>query len=59
MNPLFYAEPGAGWGVRGGAPASDDPLTPECSKWCADFAAAVLIKRGVQFVGCRHFVRWA
>ncbi len=25
-NALFYAEPGVGWGVRGGLPASDDPL---------------------------------
>ncbi|MCW2512848.1 MAG: FAD/FMN-dependent dehydrogenase [Mycobacterium sp.] len=38
---LFYAEPGAGWGVRGGEPAAADPLTPVCEKWVADFADAL------------------
>ncbi len=40
-DALFYAEPGAGWGVRGGIPAADDPLTPECLTWCAGFAEAL------------------
>ncbi|MBW0020177.1 MAG: FAD-binding oxidoreductase [Mycobacterium sp.] len=35
---LFYAEPGAGWGTRGGVPAADDPLTEKCLNWIADFA---------------------
>ncbi|RFA13652.1 FAD-binding protein [Subtercola boreus] len=40
-DALFYAEPGAGWGIRGGVPASDDPLTPVCRAWVAAFAAAL------------------
>ncbi|MGO4442113.1 FAD-binding oxidoreductase [Mycobacterium sp. 2YAF39] len=40
-NALFYAEPGAGWGVRGGAPASDDPLTAKCEAWIAEFDEAL------------------
>ncbi len=40
-DALFYAEPGAGWGERGGIPAADDPLTPVCRAWVADFAAAL------------------
>jgi FAD/FMN-containing dehydrogenase len=38
---LFYAEPGAGWGSRGGMSATDDPLTPECLRWVAEFARAL------------------
>lgn len=38
---LFYAEPGAGWGTRGGVPASEDPLTPQCLSWIADFGEAL------------------
>jgi FAD/FMN-containing dehydrogenase len=38
-NALFYAEPGAGWGTRGGGvPATDDPLTAQCLAWVAEFA---------------------
>jgi FAD/FMN-containing dehydrogenase len=40
-DALFYAEPGAGWGVRGGLPASADPLTTECLAWVADFGEAL------------------
>ncbi len=40
-NALYYAEPGAGWGIRGGIPASADPLTPACEAWIADFAEAL------------------
>ncbi|KUI45735.1 FAD-binding protein [Mycobacterium sp. GA-1199] len=40
-DALFYAEPGAGWGVRGGVSASDDPLTDGCLTWCAEFAEAL------------------
>jgi hypothetical protein len=40
-DALYYAEPGAGWGVRGGLPASDDPLTPTCEAWIAEFDAAL------------------
>ncbi|WP_422746185.1 FAD-binding oxidoreductase [Mycobacterium sp. WMMD1722] len=41
-DALFYAEPGAGWGVRGdGVRATDDPLTEVALAWFADFAAAL------------------
>ncbi|WP_207843216.1 FAD-binding oxidoreductase [Williamsia soli] len=40
-NALFYAEPGAGWGLRGGPPATADPLTTVCLKWVADFHEAL------------------
>jgi FAD/FMN-containing dehydrogenase len=40
-NALYYAEPGAGWGSRGGIPASADPLTPACEDWIAEFAEAL------------------
>jgi FAD/FMN-containing dehydrogenase len=40
-DALFYAEPGAGWGIRGGTPAADDPLTEACLEWVADVAAAL------------------
>ncbi|MCZ4552524.1 FAD-binding oxidoreductase [Gordonia rubripertincta] len=40
-NALFYAEPGAGWGVRGGSSSSDDPLAPACLQWVADFHEAL------------------
>ncbi|MFI5509001.1 FAD-binding oxidoreductase [Mycobacterium sp. NPDC051804] len=40
-NALYYAEPGAGWGKRGGVPAADDPLTPECEAWIAEFSEAL------------------
>ena len=40
-DALFYAEPGAGWGIRGGTPASADPLTAPCLAWIADFAEAL------------------
>ena len=39
-HALFYAEPGAGWGVRGGTPARDDPLTGACQNWAAEFQQA-------------------
>jgi len=37
---LFYAEPGAGWGERGG-PKPDAALTARCVQWTADFAKAL------------------
>ncbi len=40
-SALFYAEPGAAWGSRGGAPASADPLTPTCQAWIAEFGEAL------------------
>ena len=40
-NALFYAEPGAGWGVRGDIPASVDPLTATCLTWIAKFGEAL------------------
>lgn len=40
-NALFYAEPGAGWGDRGGVPASADPLTAECLSWVTEFSEAL------------------
>jgi FAD/FMN-containing dehydrogenase len=39
-NALYYAEPGAGWGVRGGALASDEE-TAACLGWVAQFAEAM------------------
>ncbi|MDI9916723.1 FAD-binding oxidoreductase [Rhodococcus sp. IEGM 1379] len=40
-NALFYAEPGAGWGTRGGTPAPEDPLTAKCQAWIAEFSQAL------------------
>lgn len=40
-NALFYAEPGAGWGTRGEARGSDDPLTEVCLAWISDFTEAL------------------
>jgi FAD/FMN-containing dehydrogenase len=41
-NALFYAEPGAGWGTRGGGvPATADPLTAKCQAWIAEFSHAL------------------
>jgi len=40
-NALFYAEPGAGWGTRGGIPAAADPLTAKCQAWIAEFSEAL------------------
>ena len=40
-NSLFYAEPGAGWGTRGGMPAAADPLTAKCQAWIAEFSQAL------------------
>jgi FAD/FMN-containing dehydrogenase len=40
-NALFYAEPGAGWGTRGGIPATDDSLTAKCLAWIAEFGQAL------------------
>ena len=41
ISALFYAEPGAGWGVRGDIPASVDPLTATCLTWIAEFGEAL------------------
>jgi FAD/FMN-containing dehydrogenase len=40
-DALFYAEPGAGWGTRGGIPAPADPLTAKCQAWIAEFNQAL------------------
>jgi FAD/FMN-containing dehydrogenase len=40
-NALFYAEPGAGWGTRGGLPAGADPLTSKCQDWIVEFSDAL------------------
>jgi FAD/FMN-containing dehydrogenase len=40
-NALFYAEPGAGWGTRGGIPATADPLTAKCQAWIAELSEAL------------------
>ena len=40
-DALFYAEPGAGWGTRGGIPATADPLTAKCQAWIAEFSQAL------------------
>ncbi len=40
-DALYYAEPGAGWGVRGGLPAAADPLTATCQAWIAEFGEAL------------------
>ncbi|MGX9791401.1 FAD-binding oxidoreductase [Mycobacterium sp. MMS18-G62] len=40
-NALYYAEPGAGWGTRGGIPATADPLTAKCQDWIAEFSEAL------------------
>jgi FAD/FMN-containing dehydrogenase len=37
---LYYAEPGAGWGVRGGQPASDEE-TAAYLTWVAEFTEAM------------------
>ena len=37
---LYYAEPGAGWGVRGAAPADDDQ-TRTALAWVAEMSAAL------------------
>jgi FAD/FMN-containing dehydrogenase len=39
-SALFYAEPGAGWGQRGG-PTADPALTERCLGWIADFSEAL------------------
>lgn len=37
---LYYAEPGAGWGIRGGAPASDEE-TQAALAWVAEMSTAL------------------
>jgi FAD/FMN-containing dehydrogenase len=39
-DALFYAEPGAGWGVRGG-PAVDEQLTARTQAWIAEFSESL------------------
>lgn len=38
---LFYAEPGAGWGVRGQTPTTDEETTRRCLAWVAALADAL------------------
>lgn len=43
-NALFYAEPGVGWGIRGGRPnevVEADTLAATCQAWIAEFSAAL------------------
>jgi FAD/FMN-containing dehydrogenase len=40
-DALFYAEPGAAWGIRGGIPAAADPLTTTCLDWISEFTEAL------------------
>jgi len=40
-HALFYAEPGAAWGTRGGVPATEDPVTGKCLDWIAEFTEAL------------------
>ncbi|MBJ7384969.1 MAG: FAD-binding oxidoreductase [Mycolicibacterium sp.] len=41
-DALFYAEPGAGWGVRGEGPgAEEDPLTTASLAWLDEFSRAL------------------
>lgn len=40
-DALFYAEPGAAWGTRGGVAATEDPLTGKCLDWIAEFTEAL------------------
>jgi FAD/FMN-containing dehydrogenase len=40
-DAIFYAEPGAGWGTRGGEPEADDSLGERCDAWVAEFARAL------------------
>lgn len=41
-DALFYSEPGAGWGTRGGTqPGVCDPLTPRAQAWIAEFSQAL------------------
>ncbi len=39
-NALFYAEPGAGWGVRGDEESGEE-LTPIAQAWIAEFSQAL------------------
>jgi FAD/FMN-containing dehydrogenase len=39
-DALFYAEPGAGWGIRGG-PAVDEQLTARALAWIADISESL------------------
>jgi FAD/FMN-containing dehydrogenase len=39
-DALFYAEPGVGWGVRGG-PAVDEQLTAQALAWIAEFSESL------------------
>lgn len=38
---LFYAEPGAGWGVRGATPSAPESLSAACLDWLAEFGEAL------------------
>ena len=53
-DALFYAEPGAAWGTRGGIPATDDPLTGTCLEWIAEFTAALQPYTNGAYVNVPH-----
>ena len=40
-NALFYAEPGAGWGVRDAFSTRPDPLDAACQNWVTEFTDAL------------------
>jgi len=40
-NALFYAEPGAGWGVRGATPSAPESLSAACLNWITEFGEAL------------------
>lgn len=40
-DALFYAEPGAGWGIRGETTADADELASACLSWVAEFHHAI------------------
>jgi hypothetical protein len=52
-HALFYAEPGAGWGVRGGPPADPD-LTAACLDWVGRLSEALRPYVGGAYVNVPH-----
>lgn len=40
-DALFYAEPGAGWGVRDATPSAPESLSATCLNWITEFGEAL------------------